>query len=210
MLDEALLVSFAVTLFSMMNPVGNVALFAGLTARQSPAESRRVARSCAIASAITLLVVAWGGDAILKFFGISVDALRAAGGLIVLTIGMNMLSNRNDHKHSENEDRDAAQRQSIAIVPLAIPIVAGPGAMVAVLVSARQHTHFMGKVEISGVIIAMSVVVWLFFNSAPVINKRLGASGMGVVTRVMGMLLIAIAMGMMAQGLRGLLPGLDK
>lgn len=208
MLTEAALVSFCATLFSMMNPIGNVALFAGLTAGRPAAEVQQIAMTCAIAVAVTLMVVAWGGQAVLGLFGISVDALRSAGGLIVLMIGMNMLSNKDEHKHSANEHEDAAQRDQIAIVPLAIPIVAGPGTMVAVLVAAQQHPEVLGRIEMSVVILVMSALCGLLFRFAPEISRRLGASGMGVVTRVMGMLLVAIAMGMLAEGLSGLMPGL--
>lgn len=208
MLTEAALMSFCATLFSMMNPIGNVALFAGLTAGRPIGEVQKIAMTCAVAVAITLMVVAWSGQAVLGFFGISVDALRSAGGLIVLMIGLQMLSNKEEHKNSAHEHEDAAQREQIAIVPLAIPIVAGPGTMVAVLVAAQQNPSILSRIEMSAVILAMSALCGLLFRFAPQISTRLGASGMGVVTRVMGMLLIAIAMGMLAEGLAGLMPGL--
>jgi multiple antibiotic resistance protein len=125
-LPEAQLTSFIAALFSMMNPIGNLGVFAGMTAERPDAEARRIAWTCAMAVAITLLIVAWTGSLLLKFFGISVDSLRAAGGVIVLVIGLHMLFNKAEHKHSSAELADGRQRASIAVVPLAIPIVAGP------------------------------------------------------------------------------------
>jgi multiple antibiotic resistance protein len=93
-------------------------------------------------------------------------------------------------------------------VPLAIPIIAGPGTMAVVLVAAQQHPSILGKGEISGVILALSVFTGLLMSFAAPIAKRLGESGIGVVTRVMGLVLAAIAMGLLAEGLKGMLPGL--
>jgi len=208
MTSEAALFSFAATLFSMMNPIGNIGVFAGLTSDRSAAESRKIAWSCAFAVVVTLLIVAWAGPELLTFFGVTVDSLRAAGGLIVLLIGLHMLFNKSEHKHSSNELEDAQSRASIAVVPLTIPIVAGPGTMAAVLVAAQQESTIMSKIEISLVIVGFSVLIGVLFSFASPIANRIGESGMGVVTRVMGMILAAIAMGMLADGLKALMPGL--
>jgi multiple antibiotic resistance protein len=208
MLPEAALTSLIATLFSMMNPIGNVGVFAGMTTDRPADETRRIAWTCAGAIAITLLVVAWSGALLLDFFGITVDSLRAAGGVIVLLIGLHMLSNQSGHQHSPAELEDAKPRPSIAVVPLAIPIVAGPGTMAAVLVAAQQHPSVLSKFEISIVILAIAALSGLLFSFAAPISKRLGVSGMGVITRVMGMILAAVAMGMLADGLKGMLPGL--
>ncbi len=208
MIPEAALTSFVAALFSMMNPIGNVGVFAGMTADRAADQARRIAWTCAAAIAITLLIVAWGGSLALGFFGITVDSLRAAGGVIVLLIGLHMLFNKSEHKHSAAELEDAESRASIAVVPMAIPIVAGPGTMATVLVAAQQHPSVLSKIEMSIVIGGLSALCGLLFSFATPISKRLGESGMGVVTRVMGMILAAIAMGMLADGLKGMLPGL--
>jgi multiple antibiotic resistance protein len=208
MLSEAALLSFAATLFSMMNPIGNIGVFAGLTSDISAAKSRRVAWTCAFSVVVTLTIVAWAGPGLLAFFGVTVDSLRAAGGLIVLLIGLHMLFNKSEHKHSSKELEDAQDRSSIAVVPLTIPIVAGPGTMTAVLVAAQQQPTVLTKIEISLVIVGFSVLVGLLFSFASPIANRIGESGMGVVTRMMGIILAAFAMGMLAEGLTALLPGL--
>lgn len=208
MLPDIVVTSFIATLFSMMNPIGNLGVFAGMTADRPDAESRRIAWTCAAAVAITLLVVTWTGSLLLELFGISVDALRAAGGIIVLVIGLHMLFNKAEHKHSSAEVDDAKQRASVAVVPLAIPIVAGPGAMAAILVASQQHPTVLNKLEMSLVIVGLSALTGLLFHFAGPVSRRLGESGMGVVTRVMGLVLAAIAMGMLTGGLKSLLPGL--
>ena len=144
----------------------------------------------------------------LDFFGVTVDSLRAAGGVIVLLIGLQMLFNKSGHKESYAELEDAQTRESIAVVPLAIPLVAGPGTMVTVLVATQQHPSVLSKVEISVIVVALAALTGLFFSFAAPIAKHLGAAGIGVVTRVMGMILTAIAMGLLTSGLKGMLPGL--
>jgi multiple antibiotic resistance protein len=208
MISEAALASFIAALFSMMNPIGGIGIFATMTEGRSPESTRPIAWTCGGAIAITLLIVTWGGSVFLEFFGITIDSLRAAGGVIVLIIGLQMLFNKDAHKNSTAELEDAKSRGSIAVVPLAIPIVAGPGTMATVLVAAQQNPSVLNRVEISVVIICLAAMTALLFSFAAPIAKRLGASGMGVVTRVMGMVLAAIAMGMLADGLKVLLPGL--
>ena len=208
MLSEAALTSFIAGLFSIMNPIGNVGIFASMTADHSPGEARRTAMVCAVTSAFVLLIMVWAGEFFLAFFGLTIDTLRAAGGVIVLLIGLQMLSNKESHRHSPEETTDARNRPSLGVVPLAIPIVAGPGTMATVLVASQQSEALLGKVEISLVIMAICALVAALFSFAAPISRAMGVAGMGVVTRVMGMVLAAIAMGMLAEGLKGMLPGL--
>ncbi len=208
MLPEIALTTFIAALFSMMNPIGNVGVFAGMTTDRPEAEAKHIAWKCAGAIAITLLIVTWSGSLLLGLFGITINSLRTAGGVIVLLIGLQMLFNKSEHKHSPAELEDAKTSASIAVVPLTIPIVAGPGTMATVLVSAQQHPSVLSKVEISVVIVGLAVLSGLLFSFAAPISKWLGASGMGVVTRVMGMVLAAIAMDLLIDGLKGMLPGL--
>jgi len=208
MIPEAALASFIAALFSMMNPIGSVGVFASLTANQSDDQAKRIAWTCAAAVAITLLIVVWSGSLLLILFGISVDSLRAAGGLIVLLIGLQMLFNKSAHKQSPAELEDAKTSTSIAVVPLTIPLVAGPGSIATVLIAAQQSSSVLSKVEISLVIAGFAVLTGLLFTFATPISKRIGESGMGAATRVMGMILTAIAMGMLTDGLKVMLPGL--
>lgn len=208
MTTEAFVVSFAATLFSMMNPIGSLGIFASLTANRTDSEAKRIAITSGLAVAITLLIVNWIGKYFLSFFGISIPTLQVAGGIIVLIIGLNMLFNKSDHKTSDSELADSQDRESIAIVPLAIPIVAGPGTMAAVLVASSHHAADLAKMEMSIVIVGMSILTGVLFYFARPVSKLLGKSAMGVITRVMGLVLASIAMGLFADGLKSLFPGL--
>jgi multiple antibiotic resistance protein len=208
MTDEAALLTYVAALFTMMNPIGNVGIFAGMTAGRDPAETQRIAWKCAIAVAITLLVVTWTGSHLLQFFGINVHQLRAAGGIIVLRIALSMLTRDHSHQQTTKESKDAADRDNIAIVPLAIPIVAGPGALATAIVASERHAGIWAKIDLSIAAIGLAVFIGLIFSFSRPIANWLGESGMGVVSRVMGMILAAIAMGMLAQGLIGMIPAL--
>ncbi len=200
--------AFLAALFSMMNPIGGVGIFAGMTADKSPDEARAIARKCALAAAITLLIVVWAGGEMLKLFGITVDEIRAAGGLIVLLIGLHMLFNKDEHKTSDAETSKSDEKESIAVVPLAIPLVAGPGTMATVLVAAQHHAGSVAKIELSVAVVGICVLTGVMFSFAGPVAARLGDSGMAVVSRVMGMILMAIAAGMIGAGLKGMFPAL--
>ncbi len=206
--DDAVLLTYVAALFSMMNPIGNVGIFASMTADRSPEEAKRVAWKCMLAIGITLVVVTWTGSALLQFFGIDVHQLRAAGGIIVLRIALSMLNSDHTHQQTKQESKDAANRDSIAIVPLAIPIVSGPGSIATVIVASERHSGIWAKVDLSITAIALAIFVGLVFSFSRPIATWLGESGMGVVSRLMGMVLAAIAMGMLVNGLTGMIPAL--
>ena len=207
-MTETALITFVAALFSMMNPIGNVGVFAGMTADRDAAEARRIAWTCAGAIAVTLLVVTWTGGALLQFFGINVHELRAAGGVIVLLIGLSMLRSDNAHRQTSTEAKADADRNQVAIVPLAIPIVAGPGTMATVIIAAERHPGIWAKIDLSIAAISLAAFTGLLFAYSKPIANWFGESDMGVVTRIMGMVLAAIAMGMLASGLKGMIPAL--
>ncbi|MEO1280220.1 MAG: MarC family protein [Pseudomonadota bacterium] len=207
-MSETTLITFIAALFSMMNPIGNVGIFAGMTADRSADEARRIAMTCAVAISATLIIATWTGAYLLKLFGINIHELRAAGGVIVLLIGLSMLRSDDSHRQTPAEAAEDSQRAQIAVVPLAIPIVAGPGAIATAIVAAERHPSIWAKVDLSFGIIALAALTGVLFAFSRPIAARLGKSGMGVVTRVMGMVLTAVAMGMLAEGVQGMIPAL--
>lgn len=203
------ILTFVAALFSMMNPIGGLGIFAGMTADKDEKEANAIAKKCAIAAAITLLVVIWAGGFILNIFGINVSEIRVAGGLIVLLIGLNMLFDKHDHRSVKNEP-DSQNEESIAVVPLAIPLVAGPGTMATVLVAAQHQAGVVAKIELSVVAILICVFTGLLFSFAKPIANKIGNNGMAVASRIMGMILMAIAVGMLSEGLLEMLPALNN
>ncbi len=198
--------AFFAALFSMMNPIGGVGIFASLTANRTEEESKKIAKTSAFASAITLLVVIWAGGGFLQLFGITVNEIRVAGGLIILLIGLHMLFNKDDHRTSSAETTVHSNHESIAVVPLAIPLLAGPGTMATVIVASQNHHGVSSDFILSLVVIIVSAITGVLFTYSRIVANYLGESGMAIVSRVMGMILMAIAVGMLAEGLRAMFP----
>ena len=207
------LITFATAMLTITNPIGSLAIFAGLTAGATPAEKASTALRSALAVAVTLLVVAWAGGYLLDALGVTVAGLEMAGGVVIALMGLSMLrtqTSRVVHTPAENEEAKgkAAARESIAVVPMAIPIVAGPGAMTTVVVATHQHPAIGERLGISAICLGVAAVVWLALRFAGPVADRLGTSGLNVVTRVMGIVLTAIALEMLTTGLAEALPGL--
>lgn len=175
----------------------------------APAQ-RATARQSALAISIILLIVLWAGHYLLAFFGINIPALETAGGIIVLGLGLSMLhSKKSGQSHSTEESAAAVEKDSVAVVPIAIPIVAGPGAITTVLVdSSKLGGDLPTMVGLSVVCLGYGILFWLCFRSAGRISALVGVHGVAIVTRIMGMVLAAIAVTMIANGLKQLLPGL--
>jgi multiple antibiotic resistance protein len=202
-------VKFAAALFAILNPFGNTAIFLSVTADRSSAERQRIALMAAAAVLVTLLAAAAVGEEILALFGISIGAFRVAGGVIVLLIGLSMLRARpSEVHHSAEEEAAGQQKDNPAIFPLAIPVIAGPGAIATVILYAQRAEGIGGALMIGVVIVLMCGVLLLALCAADRLSSVLGPTGMNVLTRLMGMILAAIAVEMMAGGLGELFPQL--
>ena len=203
------LLTFAVALLTICNPAGALSLFLGMTADDSDSQKKKFALQASSAVAIVLLVITWVGSNILHAFGITTSGLEVAGGIIIAMMGLSMLHDKTSSiQHSKNESEDAKNKSSIAVVPMAIPIVAGPGAMTTIILATQKFPALTEKISISLICLGISLVIWFALYFAAPIGRLLGASGLSVLTKIMGMVLTAIAVQMIATGAKSLLPGL--
>jgi multiple antibiotic resistance protein len=208
-MDKAALITFTTAMFTILNPIGNVAIFAGMVADRSAADRRSTAIKSAIAVAVILVATVWVGEIVLGFFGVEIASLQVAGGLMIASIALSMLHSKQSAIHdTKKTDQAPAPEQDISVVPLAMPMIAGPGAMVTVIVNTHQHTGVGANLEMSGVCAGWAAVICIGFLAAGPITRVLGTKGMDIVTKLMGVVLLAIAAGMLAAGVKGLLPGL--
>lgn len=208
-MDWDALATFSAAMFTITNPIGNAALFIGMVGERPESERRQIAITCALASAIILVVVTWLGESVLGFFGVSIPALEATGGLIIGMIGLSMLQAKSSGVHTKEDERDEAkQKDSIAIVPLAMPIVAGPGTITTIIVTTHKYVGVANNFKITMVCIGAAAVVGLCFFLAGPLARALGVTGVNIFTRFMGLILTAIAIGMLTDGLKSLMPGL--
>lgn len=208
-MSKAELITFAIAMLAITNPIGNLAIFASLTGDKSLAEKRKTAFVAGVAITIILIVVTWTGGLLLRAFGIDIASFETAGGVIIALMGISMLHAKTSKiHHTEDQEEEAKTKDSVAVVPIAIPIVAGPGAITTIIVNTHKYRTLEDKGLISIVCLGIAVLLWTcFYFSAPV-SRALGVSGINIVTRIMGIILTAIAFGMLTNGLKSLMPGL--
>ena len=208
-MDLTLLVKALGAFFAIMNPFVNLPLFLSLTTGQDPAQQRRTAWRTTLFSALMCAVVAVSGSALLRFFGISLDDFRVAGGLVLLTIALGMLSGRGSSAHEGSKAEKAhAAANDIAFYPMTFPMIVGPGTITTIIVLFSQAD---GAKKVVAVVLALILVLAalggvLHFSST--IGRHMSLTLRTIMTRLMGMILAAIAVGMLAAGLSQLFPGL--
>jgi len=202
---------FLAAMISISNPIGVIPIFVTLTGGQTRREQHVTARRTCLAFGIVLLVILVAGEPILRFFGITIASFKVAGGIIILLMAIAMVHGRvSGAKHTKEESEDAADKDSLAIVPLAIPLLAGPGAISTVIVYSNQGSTFMHYLILGGELMAVALLIWLCLVAAPFLAKLLGRTGINIVTRIMGLILAAIGVEFIAHGIIELFPGLAR
>jgi multiple antibiotic resistance protein len=201
------LVEFIVAMIIMMNPLGALSAFLLLTKKSTPTLKQRLALQCGLAIVITMLMTIWIGEGLLQCLGISIASFRFAGGIILLLMGLSMLQSHESAISRTPEDDSAAQEQdSIAVVPMALPIIIGPGAISTMIITTNDFPNTGYKLLLCLVCLLLAATMTSLLYYANTITRIVGASAVKVITRIMGMFIMAIASGMLAAGLQGLLP----
>jgi multiple antibiotic resistance protein len=204
-------IQFIVAMAVMMNPLGSLSIFLDLTKNASLAEKRTIACHTGMAIIVIMLMSIWVGRELLHIFGITIPAFRFAGGIILLLVGLSMLQSQDSPIRNTPEDMEAAKgRESIAIVPLAVPIIVGPGVISTLVLAAGDHSEYGAKLWLSILCLFLSIVMGALLYYATHITRLVGVSVIKVVTRIMGMIIMSIAVGMLMDGLVGLLPILHQ
>jgi multiple antibiotic resistance protein len=207
-LAQFALVAFTSILF-LVDPIAVIPAYLAFTRSDSVEHRRRTASVACIAAGIALLVFAAGGDLILRAFGITLPAFRIAGGLILWFVAMDMLRAERPTQEGPPELTEGEQKQDVALTPLAVPMLAGPGAMSTVMVLSAQARSPAHSAVVYGSIAVTMLLSWLTLRAADRLFMRIGATGIRVATRLMGLLLAAIAVQFVLTGVRDaqLLPG---
>ena len=192
------------TFFATIGPLDVAAMFAALTTHLTPEQRRVTAWRAVLVATIILLAFALAGELVLASLGISLAALRTSGGILLLLIGIDMAFARSSGGTSttDAEQREANTRADISIFPLAMPLIAGPGAMgAAILLMADQQGDASGQAIVLASLLAILLSTFVAFLLASKIQQLLGLTGMHVVTRVMGVLLAALAVQFIFDGI---------
>jgi multiple antibiotic resistance protein len=202
-------VKFLVAMIIMMNPLGSLSIFLQLTDKLPSTYQRKTATTCGISITIFMVITIWIGSDLLDLLGITISSFRFAGGIILLLTGLSMLQSKESPiSHTPEDDIAAEERQSIAVVPLALPIIIGPGAISTLVIASNDYPNFTHKIWLSILCILLALGMFMILYYGAAIAKLVGESVIKVITRIMGMIIMAIATGMLANGLIGLIPAL--
>ena len=199
---------FVVTLTAVLDPFLALPIFLALTASRSAQERARLAQAVAITVFAVLAGAALFGEQLLLFVGASLPAFRVGGGLVLLLMSLAMLNAQaGGVRQSRDEARELESGELQGVVPLAVPLLAGPGA-ISTTILAGQSGGAAHHAAILGCILAVCALTWIVLRLADRIGAQLGTTGLNIATRLLGLLLAALAIQTMAEGLRGLFPGL--
>ena len=200
-----------IALLAIVNPIGVIPFFIHFTRGFSREQRRRTIRVAAIGAFVVIAVSALAGLRIIEFFGISLASFQVGGGMLLLVSALQMLNaqqaeSRSDDLREGSDKADAGD--SIAIVPLTIPLLTGPATISTMVIYAEKTRHWWQLAILVGYGVVIGLAVWLAFSLSPRIARVLGRTGINVMTRLMGILLAALAVEVMSDGLLKLFPGL--
>jgi multiple antibiotic resistance protein len=193
-----------VGLLVILNPMLAVPVFISLTEAQSDRQRLSSAGRSAVTVGVVLTIAALLGQQVLDLFGISINSFRVGGGLLILLMAVSMMHARmSGAQQTDQENEEAMAKEDVAVVPLAIPLLAGPGAISTAIIYAHRDPAWMHAVLI-GEIWVIALLVWLTMRSAMPISRALGTTGINIATRLMGLMLSAIAVEFIVNGLKGM------
>ena len=197
--DLAPYVTAFVTLVVIIDPIGLAPLFAALTLGQDAQHRRRIAVRACLTAAFLLTVFGLLGDAVLNFVGISMPAFRIAGGVLLFLTALDMLFER---RTKRREGQTQPHEEDPSVFPLAIPLIAGPGAIATmILLAGQQPGNWSWILAVHGVMAAVILLTFMMFLTAGPLERLLGPVGINVVTRLLGMLLAALSVQFVLDGL---------
>jgi len=202
-LDAAFLIAAFVTLFVVVDPIGLTPIFVALTQGRTAAARRGIAiRACLIAAGL-LTVFGLAGEGLLAFIGISMPAFQIAGGLLLFLTALDMLFERRTRRREDRAGQEEDHSEDPSVFPLAMPLIAGPGAMASMILLAGQvRGDWPGILALHLVMFGVIAVVLLLFLAAGILERALGRTGTVVITRLLGMLLAALSVQFVIDGVQ--------
>ena len=211
MLSVAAYIKIFVAMIVIVNPLGIIPVFVAMTASNSELQRKAIAYGAAMTVAATLLISALLGERVLEVFGISLASFKVGGAILIMLNAIAMMQAMPSRdKQTPEEALEAEDKASIAVVPLGIPLLAGPGAMSTIIIYASEKKAVWHLLTVCLVSIGVALVTWLALRVATRIGARMGTTTVNVATRIMGLLLAALAVEIFAGGIVELIPALGK
>ena len=195
--------------FTLINPLSSMPVFMTMTVNLSPKKRKKTAKKATLVAFFTLLIFAFSGQILFNFFGISVNSFRIVGGVIFFAMGWDMLQARLAHmKHTDDEDKIDAYVDDISITPLAIPMICGPGAITNAIVLMEDSNTLQLKFILFGIIVFTMFLTLLIYLGGSGISKFLGETGNKILLKLMGLIVMVIAVEFFFAGLIPILQGI--
>ena len=192
-------------LFSVVNPLGAIPIFLALTGDYTPRHRESTARATAMWFTLILTAFFLAGKVILDFFGISLDALQIAGGLIILNSGYGLLNgNFEQRRVNKDVEMEAMSKQDISFTPMAMPMLSGPGSISLLITLFTKHPDWDNRLLVIAAILSMAALIYLTLRYAGLLFKVLGSSGLKALSRIMGFLVMSIGIQYLIYGVVGL------
>ncbi|WP_374304479.1 MarC family protein [Ferrovibrio sp.] len=209
MLDVLDYVRFGLTLFSILDPFAAIPLFLLLTDSRSAQQRSATARTAALAVFVTLVVAGFSGDLILRLLGASLPAFQVGGGIVLFLMALSMINAQlSPQQQTPEEASEATDRSAVGVVPIAMPLLVGPGSISATIIYMERGAGWPHKGLSVAILALICVGIWVVLRLAQPIGDRLGRTGLNILNRIFGLLLAAVAVQIFANGLRGLFPAL--
>ncbi|MEO8935506.1 MAG: MarC family protein [Burkholderiaceae bacterium] len=198
-----------ITLLALVNPLGAIPFFISFTTTNSRHERQRIVRVASFTVAVVIAFTTVLGQQVINFFGISVNSFQVGGGIIMLLMAISMINAQpGGTKTTPEEAVEGELKENIAVVPLAIPLLTGPGTISTVIIYSDKADTYLQMVNLIGSGIVIGILVFVALTAAGPISRVLGRTGINVATRVMGLLLAALGVELIVDGLVALIPAL--
>lgn len=209
MTEWAYLFKTGIALFAIVNPIGSIPIFISATSSWDKKARAHTANIVGITVFTVLTIATFIGNDILNFFSITIPSFQVGGGILILLMSINMMHGKQSHaSQTPEEAQNLVDREAIAIVPLSIPLLAGPGAISSMIIAAEKSTNLVNHASLTIPVAVVAALVWITLRLSANIANKLGTIGMNIVTRLMGLILAAMSIEFIAHGLTGLFPQL--
>lgn len=200
-----LVITILASLLSVVNPLGAIPVFLTLTSEETKAERNHTSLMTSVYFVVILMSFFWAGTFILGFFGVSIFALRIAGGIVIMMSGFALLNGNTTKKRiGEKVRAEAIEKEDVSFTPMAMPMLSGPGSISLLIGYFTDYPDTSQRLVIAGVIIFTGLIIYFILRSSPLLFKLMGESGLKAVARIMGFIVLAIGVEYIISGIVGL------
>ena len=203
-------IKLLIGLISILNPLGVLPVFISLTSDFSDEKVRRIATSCALTVGLTLIISLLMGQKILNFFGISLASFSIGGGLLIFMMALQMISAKQASQKLNKEEAGQLDPNEIGSVPLAIPLLAGPGTISQAIIYSNKLESMSYWIGSLIVVVFIIILIKFTFQYSRKIGERIGTIGLNILTRIIGLIILSLSIEIIASGIRDILPALGR